>query len=225
MVATVVTFTFQLGSGGFAISRQVAEHLGYHYFDWDVTSEAARLAGVTPEAMAASERVPGFFERMVSRLFPASLLTPEEGAVVMQAEAEVMDAAVQGLSSENYRGVIEQVVKEIASRGDAVIVGHGAAAILRGQGNVLRVLIHGSQEKRVARLVQEQNLSRDAAERTIRQSDKDRHELFSVAYKLSWLDATNYDFAFNSDQMPEESAIAAIVAAAKTQQTAELAMP
>ena len=214
MAATVVTLTFQVGTGGFAVSRHVAEQLGYHYFDWDVTLEAARLAGVTPEAMAASERMPGFLERMISRLFPASLLSPEEGAAVMQAEAEVMDAAVQGMRSDSYRGFIERVVREIAARGDAVIVGHAAAAVLKSQAGVLKVLVHGSMEQRIDRLVEEQSLSRVVAERAIRQSDKDRQELFSVAYKLNWLDATNYDIAFNSDQVTETVAIDTIVAAA-----------
>jgi cytidylate kinase len=218
MVANVVTFTFEVGTGGFAIAHQVAERLGFNYFDWEITSEAARLAGVTPEAMAASERMPSFLERMMRRLFPTTLMGPEEGAMVMPTEPELMEAAVQGMSSENYRAFIERVVREIAVRGDAVIVGHAAGAILKTSAAALKVLVHGSIEKRIARLIQEQNLGREDAERTVRQSDKDRYDLFSMAYKQNWLEATNYDLAFNSDRGIEDLAVDAIVAAAKVQE-------
>jgi len=55
MAASVVTFTVQLGSGGFAIAHQVAEKLGFRYFDWEITSEAAARAGETPARAAASD--------------------------------------------------------------------------------------------------------------------------------------------------------------------------
>ena len=70
MSATIVTFSNQMGSGGSAISRAVAERLRFRYYDWEIIARAAQEAGVSPEllAIATSERAPGFLERMMSRL-------------------------------------------------------------------------------------------------------------------------------------------------------------
>ena len=215
MAASVITCTVQVGSGGFAIAQKVAERLGFRYFDWEITSEAAARAGVSPEAVAASEHVPSFLERMMLRLFSASALGTEESAVVIASEPAIVDAAVQSLSSENYRLFIERVVMELAEHGDAVIVGHAAAAILRNTPSTLRVLLHSSMSKRIERLAKEQVLSPSLAEGTVRQSDKDRFELFNRAYKINWLDATNYDIASNTDRGAVDLAVDTIVQTAQ----------
>ena len=67
MPANVVALSVQNGSGGYTIARRVAEALAFRYYDWEITSEAARLAGVSPSEVLASERVPGFFERTMRR--------------------------------------------------------------------------------------------------------------------------------------------------------------
>jgi cytidylate kinase len=193
----------QLGSGGFAIAHQVADRLGYRYFDWEITSEAAARAGVSPADIAASERVPSFLERIMRRLLSASAIGTEESSVVIAAEPALVNAAVQSLGSEDYRRFIERVVVELADHGDAVIVGHAAAVILKDKPGTLKVLIHGSPGERTRRLASEQDLTPVEAEQLIRQSDKDRLELFSRAYKINWLDATNYDLAFKTDRSDE----------------------
>src|SRR5262245_19063360 len=78
MGASVVTFTTLMGSGGSAISRAVAEQLGFGYYDWAIIARAAQEAGVSPEvlAVATSERPPGIFERVIARL--AGLVAGEE---------------------------------------------------------------------------------------------------------------------------------------------------
>ena len=215
MAASVVTFTVQLGSGGFAIAHQVAEKLGFRYFDWEITSEAAARAGVSPADVAASEHIPSFLERIMRRLLSASAIGTEESSVVIAAEPALVNAAVQSLGSEDYRRFIETVVVELADHGDAVIVGHAAAAVLKDRPGILKVLLHSSTKERTHRLGEEQNLGATEAEQMIRQSDRDRYELFSRAYKINWLDATNYDLAFTTDRGDNDLAVETIVAAAK----------
>ena len=70
MTANIVTFSNQTGAGGHAIARAVAEKLRFRYYDWEIISQAAAEAGVSPEvlAVAESEGSPGFLERMMARL-------------------------------------------------------------------------------------------------------------------------------------------------------------
>jgi cytidylate kinase len=213
MAATVVTFTVQLGSGGFAIARSVAEKLGYRYYDWEVTSQAAQMAGVAPDVVAASERVPGFIERMMRRLAAAPAVPSDEA--VIEPPATMIGSAVQSLTSDDYRQFVERVVRELAAAGEAVIVGHAAQAILKGQHGVFKVLVLGDPRRRAERLAAEQRTSVESALSTVKQSDKDRAELFRRAYRIDWLDASLYDLTLNSDSVPAEAAIAAIVDSVK----------
>lgn len=215
MPASVVTFTVQIGSGGYSIARAVAESLGFRYYDWEITSEAASRAGVSPDVVAASERVPGFMERMMRRLVSASAVSGEEAVTMIAPEPAILSAAVQSLNSDDYRQFIERVVAELAERGDAVIVGHAAQAILKKTSGTLKVLLYGSASARADRLAAEQKTSAEQAMQTMRQSDKDRSELFARVYKLNWLDASNYDLAFKTDHLPVEVAVQTVVATAK----------
>lgn len=214
MTASALTFSVQLGSGGFGIARGVAEKLGFRYYDWEVTSQAAQMAGVSPDIVAASERVPGFLERMMRRLSAAPALSAEEA--VMEPAPAMVVSAVQGLTSDDYRQFVERVVKELADQGDAVIVGHAAQAILSGRPGVFKVLVLGSLPKRAERLAVEQRTSVESALATIKQSDRDRAELFRRVYRLDWLDSAAYDICINTDHVPTEVAVEAVVAAART---------
>ena len=213
MTAGTVTFSVQVGSGGFAIARAVAEKLGYRYYDWEVTSQAAEMAGVSPDIVAASERVPGFIERIMRRLATAPALSTEE-AVLEPAPAMVV-SAVQSLTLDDYRQLIERVVREIADKGEAVLVGHAAQAILADRSSVFRVLVLGSLQKRAERLAAEQHITAESALTAIKQSDKDRAELFKRVYRIDWLDAAVYDLCVNTDNVPSEVSVEAVVAAAR----------
>jgi cytidylate kinase len=213
MTAATVTFSVQLGSGGFAIARAVAEKLGYRYYDWEVTSQAAEMAGVSPDVVQQAERVPGFLERIMRRLSTAPALTAEEA--VLEPAPAVMVSAVQSLTLDDYRQFIERVVRELADKGEAVIVGHAAQAILRERPGVFKVLILGSLRRRSERLAAEQGVSVEQAMATIKQSDKDRAELFKRAYHIDWLDAAVYDLCINTDSVPVDVGVEFVSAAAR----------
>jgi cytidylate kinase len=212
MSATTVTFTVQIGSGGFAIARAVAEKLGYRYYDWEVTSQAADMAGVSPDVVAASERVPGFLERVMRRLALAPVLPADEAAI--EPAPSMVVSAVQSLTSDDYRQFVERVVLELANGSETLIVGHAAQAILRDKPGVFSVLVIGDIGRRAERLAVEQHVTVEQAQTTIKQSDRDRSELFRRVYRLDWLDASVYDLCVNTDMVPAEVATDAIVAAA-----------
>ncbi len=152
MPANVVALSVQTGSGGFMVAHRVADALGFRYYDWEITSEAASRAGVTPNEVIAAERVPGFLERMMRRLGSVSTVTLETAGGFSEPSPAMYSAALQGLTSDDYRQFIEKVVLELGDRGDAVIVGHAAQHTLREHRGVLRVLLYGSAAIRAERL-------------------------------------------------------------------------
>jgi cytidylate kinase len=215
MPADVIAFSVQTGSGGYSIAHHVADRLSMRYYDWEITSEAAARAGVTPNDVIAAERVPGFMERMMRRLGAISTMTIEGSPGFADPSPAVWNTAIQGLTSEDYRQFIEKVVEELADRGSAVIVGHAAQRVLQDHSGVLRVLVHGSHGKRAERLAVEQAVDLTKAEVMVKQSDKDRRELLKRVYHFDWLDASFYDVTLNTDHLSDDFAADAIVAAAK----------
>jgi cytidylate kinase len=213
MAANVITLSVQTASGGFAVARRVAETLHYSYYDWEITSEAAARAGVTPNEVLAAEHVPSFVERMMRRLGAASAVSVEAGPALNEISPAAWTAALQSLTSDDYRQFVERIVLELADQGEAVIVGHAAQHTLKGRPGALRVLVHGSLERRAERLAQEQSMSPEEALQRVRDSDKERADLLRRVYHFDWLDAAMYDLCVNTDQLPEEYVAETIVAA------------
>ncbi|HWO73783.1 MAG TPA: cytidylate kinase-like family protein [Dehalococcoidia bacterium] len=215
MAAGVIAFSVQNGSGGYSIARRVAERLGFRYYDWEITSEAARRAGVSPNDVIAAERVPSFLERMMQRLSAISTLSAEGATAFPDPSPAVWNTAIQSLTSEDYRQLIERVVVELADQGQAVIVGHASQFTLRERADVLKVLIHGSLCRRAQRFAMEQGIELAKAEAIVKQSDKDRRDLLKTVYHFDWQDAGVYDLSINTDRLTDEFAIETVVSAAR----------
>jgi len=215
MTASVVALSVQAGSGGFPIAHNVAEQLGLKYYDWEVTSEAAALAGVPPAEVRASERVPSFIERMMRRLGAVSTVSIEGGASFADPSPAMWSSAVASLDSDEYRPFIERVLNELADQGNALIVGHAAQHVLRDRPGILKVLIHGSEAVRAQRLAIEQDIDVQVALADLKQSDKARGELLKKVYRFDWLDASRYDLTINTDRISTGVAVDAIVASAR----------
>jgi cytidylate kinase len=215
MPANVIALSVQNGSAGYTIARRVAEALSFRYYDWEITSEAARLAGVPATDVVAAERVPSFFERTMRRLGAISSMTIEGSPGFADPSPEVWNTAIQSLTSDDYRQFIQEVVKHLASDGEVVIVGHAGQVILRDRPGVLKAFIHGSLPVRAERHAQEQGIRLDEAQKALTQSDKDRRNLMRTVYHVDWADASNYDITLSTDHFSEDWAVETIVSAAR----------
>jgi cytidylate kinase len=215
MPTSVVALSVQNGSGGYAIARRVAEALSFRYYDWEITSDAARRAGIADTDMAATERVPGFFERTMRRLGAISTMTIEGTPGFAEPSPAMWNTALQSLTSEDNRHFIEEVVRQLASDGGAVIVGHAGQHILRDTPGVLKGYIHGSLTVRARRHAIEQGIHLEVAERALMQSDKDRRSLLKSVYHFDWSDASVYDVTLNTDSFSEDWLVDTLVAAAR----------
>jgi cytidylate kinase len=216
MGANTITVSVQLGSGGFVIARTIADRLGFRYYDWEVTSQAAEEAGVSTEVLASAERVPSLAERIMERFFSAGFYAGDIPEAVVPTSA-TMDTAIQTLNSANYRDMMAQVVKDLARRGSSVIVGHNSQLVLAGEPSVLKLLIHGSAERRAGRLVVDEGLTPEQAMAAVKQSDQDRQAYFKHYFKVNLLDASLYDLTINTDTLSDEEAMTIILQAAERQ--------
>jgi cytidylate kinase len=118
----VITISRQLGSLGNQIARATAELLGYRLVWRDLINEAALRAGAPGTALAVIDEL---------GLLGISLSKKEIRA---------------------YRKALKQVMKELYSAGNAVIVGRAGQIILHDQPAVLHVRVVAPAELRAQRI-------------------------------------------------------------------------
>jgi hypothetical protein len=208
MPVSVVTFSVQQGSDGHRIAQLVGQKLGFPYYDNEIVSEAASIAGVSPETVAAAERWPTFIERMLERLAMTTVVS--EG--VMPAPPSTSPSTMM-MTSADYRAIIEQVVGNLAELGSCVIVGHAGQAILKNSPAVFKVLVSGSAERRARRIAEELGLSEKDAATHIKNSDHQRIEFFKHVYGMDWLDSSHYDMTVNTDDIDVETGVSMVMTA------------
>ena len=213
MTAKTVTFSIEVGSGGFEIARAVAEQLKYRYYDWEIVNEIASKVGAAPDQVAAAaERLPSLAERIMQQLAFVSYASPESS--LGDPSPDTLRSALQTQSDDHYRRLIEVLVRDLGNRGEAVIVGHASQLTLAKSPGVLKVLIHGSFDNRKERLAAERGISTTEAEAVLKQLDKQRATFFRKVHNADWLEATHYDLSIGTDQLALSDAEAWVLAAA-----------
>jgi cytidylate kinase len=207
MAHKVIAISQTLGSGGEAIGALVAEKLGIGYVDREILERAANAAGVSIETIEEADRVPSFLSRMIELLgrYPvaAELIGPTGDVPPMPS-----------LSTESYRGLIEDVIRGIADTTDAVILGHGSQFVLKDYRNVIRVFCTSPIEARVARIMAAEDCDRLTAERMANENVASRRSYFQEYYKANWNEAQHYDICIRTDKITVETAADMIILAA-----------
>src|SRR5215208_4293631 len=184
MGGPVVTISRQHGSGGEEVAALVAERLGVPLLDQEVRQRAAQRAGVSERVFEEAERPASWVTRILERL----------GSVGVMADGGAVETATTMPipTSESFRAVLDEVVREAAEDG-AVIVGHGAHLALRERPGVGRGFLQAPIEARVQRLVHELGVSPQEARRQAEDYDRERVRFYHDAYHVNWFDARLYD--------------------------------
>jgi cytidylate kinase len=109
-----------------------------------------------------------------------------------------------------------RIIGELAEREDCVVVGRGAAHVLRGVPWATRVLLHAPVDFRVRRVMEVYHAPSEEQARTlIRESDRERRVLMERVGHTDWLHATHYHLAVDTSAMPIEDVADLIVAYAR----------
>ncbi|HEY2475105.1 MAG TPA: cytidylate kinase-like family protein [Candidatus Cybelea sp.] len=198
----VVTVENEYGCGALAIAARAAEALGYEYVDQQLPVVVAKRLRITPEAVEASEDSQrSLGERLIDSLERA---TPE---LAQASAAQPLD--------EELVAAVAAAVRETASRGNCVIVGRGAYAILGARPDLLRVFMYAPRDWRIAHVVQTTHVSRQVAESELDRVDRARVAYMRQWYGLSFGDMRNYDLCIDSSRLETAQSVTAIVAAVR----------
>lgn len=186
----VITIGRQYGSGGREIGRLIADMLGIKYYDKELLTESAKVAGVKPELFeAADERTPSFF----SNLWSFNLGFNSGSYLIGNTP----------LSDENIYRAQSNVMKNIAEQSSCVIVGRSADYVLRENPNLISVFIHASIESRIIRIMNRTDIdSAEKAREMAEKKDKLRASYYNFYTDKSWGSSMSYDLSIDSSKLP-----------------------
>lgn len=181
-----ITISEMLGSNGERIAREVAREIGYLFYGDEELYTFADQMGVLQDIKRIDEKPPAFFQRFFSE------------------------------KPKIYLDRLQSVIYELAKQGNAVFFGRGSHFLLRAFNCAFHILIIGSIEKRIQRLMEEKRIGREIAEKMILRSDQEKKGFIQYAFREDWLNPNLYDLILNTDKLSTESATQMIIEGAKS---------
>ena len=177
----VIVIGRQFGSGGHDIGKALAEKIGYAFYDQEIIEMTAGTTGYTPEFIQKKEEMmtSSFLYDLVNQMYMYA--QPDEEAPkdkIYEAES--------------------RVVRELAAKGNCVIVGRCSDYILRDNKNCLRVFLSAPMENRMKRVMDRLHLSEKDAKQKIQKEDKWRADNYRYYTGRIWGASSNFDLTVNT---------------------------
>ena len=178
----VIAIGRQFGSGGHDIGKALAEKLGYDFYDAEIIQMTAGTTGYTPEFVKKKEEIMtnSLLYDLVNQMY-LNIDRQDEAPKDKIFEAEC------------------QVVRDLAKKGNCVIVGRCADYVLRNSGNCLKVFFSAPLVSRIRRVAQRQNITEGEAKATVQKNEKLRADNYRYYTRRMWGAAGNFDLSLNTD--------------------------
>lgn len=176
----IITISREFGAAGGTIGYQLAQRLGYEYYDKEIILRAARSSNMDVESMMKwDEKVPADFG-FAQSLF--DFYNKPLGEKIFMAQ--------------------EKIIREIGEKGNCVIVGRNADTILREYESSLHVFIHAKEYWRMEHMKQKMP---DASEAKIMEEihtiDKARRKYCAFYTNKEFGVADSYDICLCSSSL------------------------
>jgi cytidylate kinase len=173
----IITISRRMGSYGEEVAQQLSEVLGYSYIDKDVLEQLLTAHGVSGEDFTRYD--------------------------------EKRASLWGGLSNlqKFYANVLKLALYETARKGNAVIVGRGGQALLRGLPGVIHIQVNAPWDVRIERVREDGSVDVRTAERMLHKSDHDREGFLKSFFNRSWNDPELYDLIINTGKISTDSIV------------------
>ncbi len=222
----VITMTGNLASGAREVAALAAERLHVAYVDRELMMEASQRCGVPVGTVAAHderygslrERLSGLFRSFLERS-AASGADPLTGAtgleVVLSKTYADMAAEEPQLSDSVYLEAMTHIIRELAAKGDIVIVGRGSQMILAEMPHALHVLCVAPGALRAQRLAERDEIPLAEAKRRSEESERARIAFYRKFWKVNVDNPRLYDLCIDTSRLSYETATDLIELAVK----------
>jgi cytidylate kinase len=197
----IVTISSQFGSGGSQVGRIVAHECELLYLDHQIIAEVARRSGVNVEQAAGQdERTQGMARHVLEALHTNS---PFSINVSTLLNPTLPPTYAQELV---YWQLTRRVIRELATAGNAVIIGRGSQFLLRDKPRTLHVFIFAPRSQRIENVMLHQQVSRERATRMVERRDYEQEAYLNRYFGSSQDHPDLYHLLMDTKLFPLEEA-------------------
>lgn len=176
MLHKIITIGREFGSGGLELGEALAKHLGLACYDKNLIQLAAQLGDLP------SEHMEKYDER-------------KENALFYEAVYEGNGHLTHGKSyASNLYQLQSTVIRSVAAREDAVIIGRCADFVLHSEPKVklLTIFVTAPMEWRVQHIMKREGLEEKQALRLMQKTDRQRSKYYTSHTGRAWGAPDNY---------------------------------
>ena len=184
----VITITREFGSGGRTIGRELADKLGYKFYDYELVKKAAEESGM------AEEYVKDHGEDANGRSLLSFMWNNAGGSI-----SDLLYIAQR------------KVINQLADEGNCVIVGRCADYILKDRDDVFNVFIYADEDFKEKRIVEKYGERPDSLKKRVEDKDKRRIAYYKYYTGRKWGDAKNYQLSINSGEVGVDKVVLTIL--------------
>ena len=221
---SVVTISGQTGSAAREVGRLAAERLKLDYVDQEILVEAAQALGVPMESVVShdertaslGERLAGMLRRFLEGSAAAGAADPMLGSggldvLLGRTYAEAAGGAEpQEVSDDRYLATLSDIIRDLPTHGDVLIIGRGSQVILKDWPGALHVLLVAPLAHRLEEVVRREGLTEEAAAKQVHEGDRGRAAFHDKFFKIKVDDPSLYHLTLNTAHVPIEEAAAII---------------
>lgn len=194
---TVITIGRQFGSGGGMVAVEIGKRLGIPVYDNELISRAAEESGFSKELFTRSDEKRSLFS--LSGFF---------------APWRNMHGGESFLGDDAMFKIQSDVIREIAEKGPAILIGRCSDYILRDM-ETLDVFVCAPMDYRIRRICEREGLTEKEAEALIQRKDKTRSTYYNYYTLETWGEAAGYDLCIDSSILGIEGTAEQIIAFGK----------
>ncbi len=188
----IITISREFGSGGREIGKRLADALGIAYLDREIVTAIAEKSSLDEDYVERN------IERGFLKMYP----------VTFSNTLTHMPLILNG--TPNLLAEQHKVIREMAGRGDCVIVGRGADNILRDY-TPFKIFVYADMAAKIdrcrKRAPEAETLSDREYEKYIKQIDKARAENHNIFSSNKWGDRIGYNLCVNTTDIEIKSFI------------------
>ena len=197
----VITIARGFGSGGRTIGKLLAQKLDMDYYNDDLIKLASEESGINLELFGKAD------ERIKTNLFKKYKRSYGEWTIPPDSDMFVSD--------DNLFNYQAKIIRQLADKGNCVIIGRCADYILKDRDNVARIMIYADEPTCIKRVTDLYGMKENDAIKKIETLDKARANYYKYYTGKEWNDVENYDLCLNTSALSFEKAVDVICSCLK----------
>ena len=202
----VVTLTRQFGSGGDEIGRMVAEACHLQYIDYQIIDQVARHLGVdTQHAEQRDEQSSDMVSHMLQAIRSSNPFSVSYTTLFNNLNNQ------EQTQESSFLHFTQKVLLEIASQGNAVIVGRGSQFLLHNAPRTLHISIYCPLPYRIENVMKQFKLSHEEAKLLIEQRDNEQDSYLRRYYGSDGHQTGLYHLLINTGLFSHRLAVELII--------------